>query len=218
VSGSSTPDSGSSASRTRAIAGGVTGVTTIIVLGLIILCILRRKHRYRAARLTSAQVSTFGVPGPRMLQSARLPTIFRPFLDLSVMPNHSPSKEIPTDNARRLLTRNNQKDIEKAENPFRDPRPTERNLSNNDNEGWRVRGAPDCQPVLTSQLERELKQLCTLARSGQLSTEDRLKLEEIGRTTGLTILFNSRHDQPSAGRSASSGSSLVPPSYHTHGS
>jgi hypothetical protein len=109
-------------------------------------------------------------------------------------------------------------DSEKAENPFNNPVPTREIISTGDNDGQRARGASERQSVLTGQLEREFLQLCLLARSEQLSIEDHLKLEEIRRATGLTILFNSRHGHPSTIRGASLDTLLVPPSNHTRGS
>jgi hypothetical protein len=154
-----------------------------------------------------------------MHQSTPLTTTPQPFLDFRMIQNCSPSKGTVPHCERGLLAQNNQEDVGQAVDPFRDPVITEGSLSDNDGEGQRVRNALDNLQALTSRFERELQQLGALALSGQLSTEDHLKLEEIRRTTGLTIQFDSRDDRFSIVRSVSSGSSssLAPPSYHTRG-
>lgn len=201
----------------EALAGGVTGATATFIVALIIFCILRSKRRHRVVRFTSdLQASTSSdVRDQHLSQSAQSYTTPRPFLDFPSLQNCSSSKEIITDGARNPSVQN-QGNIELAVDPFGDPIPTEGSLLNNDDEGQRVRNALDHLQELTSRFERELQQLCILAQSGQLSAEDRLKLEEIRRATNLTIHFDPGHDNSPIGRSTSSGSS-VPPSYRTNG-
>jgi hypothetical protein len=214
-----TPSGDPSASRnqTGVTVGGVVGATGVIILGLIIFFVLRHKRRYKASRLESAGdgSTSSNVPGQCIPQSARLSTTPRPFLDFPMMENHPPTKGVATDRTGILPAQNSSGEIA-SENPFRDPVLTE---SNNEGEGQRVRNALDNLQALTSRFEGELLQLGALTQSGQLSAEDRLKLEEIRRTTGLTIQFDSRRGRFSVVRSASSGSSfsLNPPSYHTRG-
>ncbi|KAF7784963.1 hypothetical protein Agabi119p4_1128 [Agaricus bisporus var. burnettii] len=210
---------GSTVSRMVPIVGGVTGAAVTIILGLIIFCILRSKRRHRALRSTSdVDVSTPpDIRGQHMSQSAQPSTTPRPFLDFPFSQNCSFSKGIITDSASNSSEQDNQGNTEPVADPFNDVILIERNLSNNDDEVERARNALDNLQVLTSQFEGEFQQLCILAQSGQLTAEDRLKLEEIKRTTGLTIPSNLRHNQRSISRSTSfeSSSSLAPPSYHT---
>ncbi|EKM84270.1 hypothetical protein AGABI1DRAFT_104202 [Agaricus bisporus var. burnettii JB137-S8] len=211
---------GSTVSRMVPIVGGVTGAAVTIILGLIIFCILRSKRRHRALHSTSdVDIST--PPDAQgqhiMSQSAQISTTPRPFLDFPFSQNCSFSKGIITGSASNSSEQGNQGNTEPAADPFNDAILTERNLPNNDAEIQRARNALDNLQVLTSQFEGEFQQLCILAQSGQLTAEDRLKLEEIKRTTGLTIPSNLRHNQRSISRSTSfeSSSSLAPPSYHT---
>ncbi|KAF7783950.1 hypothetical protein Agabi119p4_115 [Agaricus bisporus var. burnettii] len=217
-----TPSGGSTSTArpVKAIAGGATGAAVVaVILGLIIFCILRSKRRHRALHSTSdVDIST--PPDARgqhiMSQSAQSSTTPRPFLDFPFSQNCSSFKEIITDSASNSSEQDNQGNIEPFADPFNDVILIERNLSNNDDEVERARNALDNLQVLTSQFEGEFQQLCILAQSGQLTAEDRLKLEEIKRTTGLTIPSNLRHNQRSISRSTSFGSSssLAPPSYH----
>ncbi|XP_006453941.1 hypothetical protein AGABI2DRAFT_113698 [Agaricus bisporus var. bisporus H97] len=211
---------GSTVSRMVPIVWGVTGAAVTIILGLIIFCILRSKRRHRALHSTSdVDIST--PPDAQgqhiMSQSAQISTTPRPFLDFPFSQNCFFSKGIITGSASNSSEQGNQGNTEPAADPFNDAILTERNLPNNDDEIQRARNALDNLQVLTSQFEGEFQHLCILAQSGQLTAEDRLKLEEIKRTTGLTIPSNLRHNQRSISRSTSfeSSSSLAPPSYHT---
>lgn len=106
---------------------------------------------------------------------------------------------------------NDQDDQGQERDPFRDPMIGERERSSEEVQG----NALDRLQQLTSQLEAELQQLSELAQSGQLSIEDRARLEEIRSTTGLTMPFNPRRGHLSVATSHSSYST-APPSYHTH--
>jgi hypothetical protein len=217
-SGSSTPSGSSNATQTKAIAGGVTGATGIIILGLIIFCILRRKRRYKAIRSASShEVSTScDVLDQRMPQSTRFSPTPQPFFGSPMIEISSPSKGTIPHRTRALLAQSNRGDIEEAINPFNDPVPAEGSQSNNDDEGQQVRDTIDRLQALTNRFEGQLQQLGALAQSGPLSTEDRLKLEEIRHTTGLMMPCGSRPDRFSMARSSSSDLSSSPPSYHTH--
>jgi hypothetical protein len=165
-----------------------------------------------------------------MRQSTQLITT-QHLLEFPAMQDCSPSKETITDYARGIPARKNHGDIEQlvgdieqAIDPFRDPVPAEESSSNNSDRGQRVsdrgqrvRDALARLQVFTNQFDGEFQRLCVLAQSGQLSTEDHLRLEEIRRTTGLTIACGSWRDRSSDTGSASLGlsSSPTPPSYHS---
>jgi hypothetical protein len=156
------------------------------------------------------------VPGQHSGRLARFTTTPEPFLQFPMVQNRPLLKEIITSRPRGILAHKNRGDIEQAVNCFGNPVPAGRNSSNNSDESQRVRDALACLQAFTNQFEGEFQRLCVLAQSGQLSAEDRLRLEEIRSTTGLTIPHGPRHDRSNAGRASSdSSSSSIPPSYCT---
>ncbi|EKM84272.1 hypothetical protein AGABI1DRAFT_104204 [Agaricus bisporus var. burnettii JB137-S8] len=176
--------------KTATVVGGVVGgIMGLLVLAAIFVFLHRRRRKAENV----------------------MPYSTLPFRDFPFSQNRSSSKKIIIGSARNLPAQDNQVNIAPAVDPFNDPIPTEGNLPNNDDEVQRARNALDNLQALTSRFEDEIQQLRILAQSGQLSAEDGLKLEEIRRTTGLTIPFDSRHVQRSSGSSSSS----APPSYHT---
>jgi hypothetical protein len=188
---SSSPSGSSSTTRTKIIAGVVTPATVIIILGLIIFCMLRRKHRNSAAR----------------------PVSFRPFLDYPTRRSNSTAKGIIASRTRSSFTRRNQADIEQCVDPVREIVPAQGNLSNSVNESQRLRDTPDRLHALTGRFESETHQIGVLAQLGQPSAENHLVLEEMRHTTNLVIPCGSSHDITA--RSPSVGSS-PPPSYCLH--
>jgi hypothetical protein len=201
----------------------------MVILGLIIFCVLRRKRRYKAARSASTYETptSSNAPEQPMRQSTQLNTMAQPFLEFRATQDNPPSKGTIADRAGSSLNQKSQGDIEQAVgnieqavDPFRDPVPAEDSSSNTNDEGWRVRNALVRLQAFTNQFEGEFQQLCAQAQSGQLSSEDRLRLEEIRRTAGLTITRGSWRDRSSDARSISRSSfpSMTPPSYHSHNS
>jgi hypothetical protein len=134
-----------------------------------------------------------------MPQSTQFSPRPRPFLDSPVVEIPSASNGTTPRRARNPPVPNKQRDIAQAVDSHRDPLSTGRNLSNNGEEGQDFGDTLYLLQSSTSQFEREAQELSVVTQPGQLSTEDRRRLEETRRTTSLISL-----------------SSSPPPPYFTH--
>ncbi|KAF5352840.1 hypothetical protein D9756_006107 [Leucocoprinus leucothites] len=189
----------------KELIGGVIGATVIVILAVIALCILRCRRRRQ-----SSQVFSETRPHSPQRRTSLRP---RPFLEPQIaLTNISPESKIKE----KSQASSSPSTREQAQDPFRDPEVVDRVETPNDqqNEVQRARDALDRLQQLTNQLEVELEHLNNLARLGRLSDDDQARLDEIRRTTGLTIPFNPRQGHMSTDSSASGFS--VPPSYHTN--
>ncbi|KAJ3571616.1 hypothetical protein NP233_g3635 [Leucocoprinus birnbaumii] len=177
----------------KALIGGVIAVLSVVILALVTFCVLwRRRKRFQRkagrAAISEAFASVGWKTNPRSSPQHRAQLRSRPFLDseaaqINVSPEKAKEKALPS------LT------PEQEQDPFRDPEVIEIVVVAPVEEQDDVRRAQialDRLQQLTSQLEAELEQLNDLALRGQLSGENRVRLEEIKRTIGQTVPLNAR--------------------------
>lgn len=142
--------------------------------------------------------------------SQRSITTPRPFLGLPSSQSRPITKQETNESTKPPIppVPNNQGHEEQG-NPFRDPVVTREDSPSE--EVGEARNTLDRVHQLAGRLGAELRQLSVLSRSGQLSIEDRARLEEIRRTTGLPLPVGPRPDTAGSG----SSHSTAPPSYRT---
>lgn len=167
---------------------------------------MRRKRRNLNRRRQVASNA-----GPPIGPISATFTIPRPFLDTS-SPYEQPAGKRAKDQTESPdpEPRRNRENGQDNTDPFRDPETGQ----GQDELIIGAKNALDRLQELTRGAEEELRELGNRARRGELSGSEQERLDEIRRTTGLTIVYD-----PGRGRfstiSSASSFTTSPPSYHS---
>lgn len=207
-------------SNTGPIVGGViSGILGLLLILVAALCIFRRQNRKRRSAVDKnvdpynmIQQPTVNIDPLGEQQnyhhaemgtniSSAMPSLLRGIDSGTSTSQKRGEGHIPTVTS--ALQHSNERD---NSNPFRDPDTAEVH------QVQQARGALDRLQQLTREVEAELQNLANQVESGQLSVTEQQRLDEIRRTAGLTITYDSRLRRF---LSTSSTSSAPPPSYHS---
>ncbi len=188
-------------SKVGTIVGGmISGVLGLLLILVAVFCFLRQRRR---AHSSSSLIPYTFVGDPE--KTHQLPTI------RTVTPLAWPVNRLKTSRTPTLHADTTDDGIGNASQlPAQDPEIIT-------NQALAVPGAGHALErlqELTREVEEELRELGNRARSGQLSDNERERLDEIRRTTGLTIVYDPRRGRFSTTSSATSYTAS-PPSYRS---